>query len=1254
MWRKFCLILLMLLAAACRGPETAVPPFQLAEAPPVEAPPPGFQPSYHSRLVFENLGVEQGLSQSSITDVLQDRQGLMWIATQDGLNRFDGYNFTIFRHVTDDANSVGSNHVHVMYEDRWGNLWLGTRNAGLDRYDRATETFEHFPPNPADPRGLPHERVRAIAEDSEGTLWIGTMSGLSRLDRETGQFDNFWPAPGTNDFANYMLSIAPARDGTLWLGTAVGLYTFDPRTEQFEAYELDLPLGDPSVRHVEVARDGRLWLGAASGVHVLDPQSGTLRSYMTQGDWTSGVARDLAADAHGGMWAATTNGLMLVDPERGVLRHYQHDPRRADSLADNNVSSVFVDEAGVVWIGTETAGVDRFDPLRMKFDLIEADLEHPERGLSDNLVWAIFEDDQNQLWAGTISGLNRVDRATGQVTHFFNDPSDPNSLVYNDVRAIHQARDGALWIGTILGLSRYDPQTETFTNYRSDPEAPNSLSHPSVVSILEDDDGMLWLGTGGGGLNRLDPRTGQFVSFVYHQGDALPTTLGQNVVTMVADGGDGRFWLGSYAGLAHFDPATSQFRYYHHDPNDPASLSDEAVFELFRDSQDRLWVGTSNGLNLYHPETDSFTRYTERDGLPNNFIYGILEDDNGRLWISTNRGLTRFDPESETFRSYDRGDGLQGLEFNAWARFENSRGEMFFGGLNGLNYFRPEDIYDNPYVPPVVVTDLRILNESVAPGAESILQQPILQTETITLPRQDNVFTFELAGLHYAAPQSNQYAYILEGFDEEWNYLGHRRFATYTNLPPGSYTFRAVGSNSDGVWNTTGTTIALTIPKPFWQEPAFIAMLLLLGVGSIYAGYRLRVRSVESRNRELEAQVSARTAEIEARRQELAALYRADERMHRHLQLSQVLQALVDVAVDILHADKSSVLLWNAEQQQWQMLVARGFSPESMQVLRFGPSEGIIGKVTQNGTAVVVANAPRDVRRANEDPEKVTAVLREGVASFMHLPITIDGEVFGIFNVCFTTPYDFTEDDQRLFTSLAKRAALHIENAQLYESAQELAAASERNRLARDLHDAVTQTLFSASLIAEALPALWEMDPDEGKGLLQELRQLTRGALAEMRTLLLELRPASLEEAELDELFHQLAEAATGRTGIPITVLVDATCDLPVNVHVTLYRIAQEALNNIVKHARATRAAITLRGCGDGTAVRLTISDDGRGFDPTAVSAEHMGLAIIRERAQAVGAELAISSSPGEGTRVLVSWQARLAPESISSEGIEA
>jgi nitrate/nitrite-specific signal transduction histidine kinase len=565
---------------------------------------------------------------------------------------------------------------------------------------------------------------------------------------------------------------------------------------------------------------------------------------------------------------------------------------------------------------------------------------------------------------------------------------------------------------------------------------------------------------------------------------------------------------------------------------------------------------------------------------------------------------------------------------------------MLFGGPDGIDLFFPEQIKPNPFIPTVALTALRL------GGNETHIHPAPELVRSITLSGPQNELDFEFAALSYTQPEKNQLAYKLEGYDPTWHHIGTNRAGHYEGLPGGSYTLKLRGSNDDGVWNEEGNSLRITVVPPVWSTWWFRGASILVVLGLALAGYRLRVRNIQAQSRSLEAQVAERTREIEQRRHELEALYRADEELYRHLELDQVLQSLVDIAVDMLKADKSSVFCWDEGAERLVMRVARGFGAESLNQLSFARGEGLAGQVAATGQPAFMGNTAAERVQQAERPEVIAVLRAEAIRAFMLLPITVNDQVFGIFNVNYTVPHAFGRDEERLFAALAGRAARAIENAQLYGQTQELAALQERSRLARDLHDAVTQTLFSASLIAEALPELWDADQEEGRQLLAELRQLNRGALAEMRTLLLELRPATLVEANLGELLRQLGEAVTGRTGLPVSVTVRGQCSPPSDVHVALYRIAQEALNNVVKHANATHVGVSL-SCTSGdpnidrepsSKVELAVRDDGCGFDPADVPSDRLGLGIIRERTQAIGARLEINSQIDAGTQIVVEW----------------
>ncbi len=1265
---------------------------------------------------FEHISVEQGLSQSSVFCILQDHEGFMWFGTAGGLNKYDGYGFTVYKHDPHDVQSLSDNTVWSMVEDSSGMLWVGTEN-GLNMFDRERERFIRYRNDVSDPHSLSNDVVLALYEDHQGTLWIGTRGGLNKFERSTGRFIHYRNNPSDAYSLSHdtVWTIHEDHVGMLWVGTSVGLNMFDRETGRFVRYEHDSQdphsLSHNLVQTIYEDQAGGLWIGTGRGglnrfnrgaqgfdQYLIDPHG------YDVDDFTYNDIKAVYEDQEGVLWIGTDGGgLYIFDRVTKRFVHYQTDPDSSYSLSNNYVNAIYEDRTGVLWVGTWGGGINKYDRMRARFVHHQAD-PNDANSLSHNGVLALYEDRSGILWVGTDGGgldsfYRQSESQRGWFDHYKHDPDNPYSLSSNYVVSLYEDRMGALWVGTHgEGLDQLDRSTGRFVHYQA---AANSLSHNVIESIYEDRAGVLWVGTGGGGLNKLlsanlvtdgSAQGAESLEFVHYRtsinnlasatgaksvyvdasgvlwignhGGGLnrllisdigefrqdndifvhyqtsfkdPQGLGRDIIWTIYEDRTGELWLGTHGrGLGKFDRESETFTYHLRDRDNPRSLSHNVIFSIYEDSSGMLWIGTGGGgLNRFDRDREMFIHYTAQDGLSDNVVYCILGDDQGDLWLSTNKGLSRFDPQAETFRNYGTRDGLQGYEFSR-ACYKSRWGEMFFGGMNGFNAFYPSEVQDNLYVPPVVLT-------SLTQGGEAVdLDRALEKVTHVTFSWPKNFFEFEFAALSYVQPEKNRYAYKLEGFDEEWNYIGTRRFGRYTNLEGGTYTLRLRASNNDGVWNETGAALEVTIVPPLWKAWWFRGGVILLLAVVLVAGYQVRVRRIAARTHELESQVEERTFEIERRRQELEALYHADEELYQHLRLDQVLRALVAITVDILGADKSSLMVWDEQQEHFMVQVTHGFEAQSLDQMVFEPDGDVIGRVMSTGEPVVVG----DVAKLTQNACVAKRVIEvEGIRSFMYVPVKVQGEIFGLFSVDYVEPHTFSEDEQRLFMALAQRAALVIEKAQLHEQTQALAVMEERNRLARDLHDAVTQTLFSASLIAEVLPNLWDQDQDEGRQLLKELRQLSRGALAEMRTLLLELRPAALMDANLDDLLRQLADAVVGRTGLPVQLRVEGAGSLPPQVHVALYRIAQEALNNVVKHARANHVSVTMRrmldeaeGNGATQCVELSVMDDGLGFEPECVPSDRLGLCIIRERAQAIGAALNIDSKLGSGTRVTVVW----------------
>ncbi len=830
-----------------------------------------------SNLRFEHLTPKEGLLSLTVRSIVQDSQSFMWFATANGLCRYDGYRFKAFHNDSYDPHSLSTENLGMLYEDHEGVLWVGTWGGGLNAFDQNTEQFTRYLHDPNDPHSLSHNWVNVIYEDKSGRLWIGTDGGLNRFDRTGGQFTHYRHDPNDDRSLSHdvVQTIAEDAAGNLWLGTlGGGLNKFDPASGQFTRYQHDPhnpnSLNYDNVDSIAIDADGSLWVGTADGLDHFDPATGQFTHYRHDPDDPHSLSdNDISAlysDDSGEVWAGTrAGGLNLFDPETERVTRYPSDPDDPDSFWGDWVLSIYADRSGALWIATGANGVNRLDRGAAKFELYQYDPNDPH-SLSPGSIWSILQDHLGTLWVGTVGGgLNKYDPVAGGFTHYRHDPNDPHSLIDDQVFAIAEDATGDLWVGTKHGLNRFDRTSERFTRYTHDPADPSSLSEDLVAALHIDRDGHLWVGTFGGGLNKFDPATD---GFRHYQSDpAKPDSLSSNRVVTIVEDPSGVLWLGTLGGgLNKFDLETETFRPYRHEPDNPNSLSNDDVQHIYMDQAGMLWLATGRGLNKFDPQTETFRHYSGQDGLATDNILSAVGDEHGHLWLGTNGGgLSRFDPDSETFKNYDQSDGLQSNDFMARGAYRDASGKLYFGGANGLNAFYPHQLTENPYLPPVVLTDFQIFNQSVPIGGEdSPLQKVINETDEITLSYQQSVFSFEFAALNYRAPEKNQYAYILEGFDADWNYTdSSRRFATYTNLDPGSYTFRVKASNNDGLWNEQGKAVKITITPPWWQTVWFRSLAGVLAVGLVVGGYRWRVRSIEERNRQLETQVTERTNELQ-------------------------------------------------------------------------------------------------------------------------------------------------------------------------------------------------------------------------------------------------------------------------------------------------------------------------------------------------------------------------------------------------------
>lgn len=818
------------------------------------------------RLQFKHLTPDNGLSSSVITSIFQDYKGFIWIGTYDGLNRYDGINFVVYKNSLTDSSSI-SDDVRTMIEDHDKNLLIGT-NAGLCKYNRDKDNFLNYMADKSSPlRGIGCAVIK-IAEDSFGNLWLATSVGLIYFDR---------------------------------IKNRIIKYAHDANNPE--------SISDDNVESVLIDKRARLWVTTRKGLNLFISETGTFKHIIHGESETDDLSNtyflDMIEDRGGDLWFGSNEGMYVLknNPDTNITRliHYKHDYHDKFSLSSNRIKSFCADNSGNLWIGTENDGINFFEKENQRFWSYRGD-DYDPKSLNSESIQAICQDKSGNLWVGTFtSGLNVAIKNRDAIILCQTLPGAPYSLSNNSVLSFLEDHQGQIWIGTDGGgLNLFNKKTNRFLRFNVE---NSHLSSNAILSLYEDSSNQIWIGTWAGGLVRYDSKTKSFISFTTKNsgikddnifaitgGDNNDLWLGSfehglihyqirenkftsitpansglanKMVTKILKYSKGNFLIGSSNCFQIFSPGENHFTTYIHNPDNANSLSHPSLYDILVVNDSCIWVGTKNGLNLFNSKTRSFTRYFEKDGLPSNVIKGLAMDNSGALWVTTNKGICRFDFKQGKFKNLTKDDGLQSNEFHDRSILKTKSGALLMGGTKGFNIVYPEKIVENKSIPDILITDLKILNKGVRPGAEnSPLIQNITETKTLILSHKQSVLTFYFAVMDFTAPEKNQYAYKMEGFDKDWIYSGNKSEATYTNLDPGEYVFSVKGSNNDGVWNEKGVSIRIIVLPPWWSTWWFRLIVIFTIIFIVLSIFLSRVRSLKNQKSLLEKTVAMKTAEL--------------------------------------------------------------------------------------------------------------------------------------------------------------------------------------------------------------------------------------------------------------------------------------------------------------------------------------------------------------------------------------------------------
>jgi ligand-binding sensor domain-containing protein/serine phosphatase RsbU (regulator of sigma subunit) len=823
--------------------------------------------SIAQELKFIHINSDNGLSMSVVNCIHQDNAGYIWLGTEDGLNRYDGRSITVFKNKPKDSLSISDNWILAITSDSKGRVWIGTKGGGLNMYDPNKNIFKAFTHNDSIKNSISSDWVTSLLINKD-ELWVGTDNGVNIFDLNNFTVKTLDIGHKTDE--RNILSIYKDRNSVFWIGTFNGFYAYNPATQKARIYKDVDTYGEPKVKFSERVyafledNENNFWIGTDAALIKFDRKYNTYKYYTLNTALNNNDRiRAIVQDSHGWMWVSTLGaGVHVYNKLTDSFKSFKNQANNNSSLANNNVRCITEDKAGSIWIGTNSGGASVYHRSNNQFQFFKREPDNPE-GLK-YFPMAIIEDKRGDVWLATYEGgIVKQEKETGA---YINYPREINKNHYNFLSLL-EAQDGKIWMGSWGGgLNYYNPETAEFSTPIIAGSADNQLLDNNILCFLQTDENTLWAGTLKG-LNKINLSDYSIQKYTTFEG------LSSNAVfTMYFEKDAGNLWLGlNNGGMNVMNLKTGKIKHYKKSKDNTANtISNNTVTCIYDDSRGSLWIGTRGGLNKFDKTNESFEHYFEKDGLPNDYVYGILGDKNGNLWISTNNGLSKFNPDNISeiengFRNYFEIDGLQGNEFNQGAFYKSKSGKLYFGGVNGFNAFYPEDIKNNTHIPPIVITSFK------KAGKEAQLDTFITGKKYIELSYKDYFFEFGFVALDFVSPSKNMYSYKLEGFDLDWSVPSTRNYASYTNLSGGDYIFKVRGCNNDGVWNDDGVEIHIKIFPPFYKTNTFVITSILIGLLSVFLFIRYRTKRIQEEKKILEVKVQERTIELAQKNKDITS-----------------------------------------------------------------------------------------------------------------------------------------------------------------------------------------------------------------------------------------------------------------------------------------------------------------------------------------------------------------------------------------------
>lgn len=851
---------------------------------------------------FEKLSLEKGVPLNLTYCMMKDSKGYLWFGTMYGLVKYDGREYTVYKNDPNDSTSISFDDVISLYEDKNGNIWVGTWGGGLNKFNTLTGIFTRYLYNPKNKNGINDNIIWSITQDNSGNIWLGTQTGgLNKLDINKNEFThyNVYSADTSDKKNNTVRIVYTDKHGNVWAGTNDGLAKYLSAKNKLEFYKNETKnkssLSNNSVSSIYEDKEGNFWIGTFNGLNKFNSDTTFSLIDINPGNKLNGgnIIYSVYEGHNKNLWIGTQAGLVKYNPAKNIYKRYTHNNENLSSISGNVILSVLEDKSGVVWVDAYQTGINKLVNRERLFKPVFNDPGN-KSALNKNSVFAFKEDPTGNIWLGTLSGLKKYDPKNNSIEDFsFKNESDRKDSK-NLIHSLDIDNQNNLWAGTNAGLLKFDLKKEKFISLPKEITLQKKLINNKITSILFNGENKIWFGTYQSGLFLYDVNKKSIKHFSFENTDFISNQ--EDFILTTYQDKSKQIWIGTYGGLLKFDSSTNKFSVYVNNLNDPNSLSNNYVYSIYQDENNNYWIGTSNGLNLFNPKEETFKHFFEKDGLPNSIICGILEIKKDEYWISTFMGISKFDFNNNTFKNFTLSDGLQSNQFLPGSYYKSNSNKLYFGGINGFNSFYPDSLVFSKFDPTIYITSFKAFD---ATGKSKLLSI----NNNIELNSNNNFVTIKFSALDYSNPDGIKYAYKLNGIDDSWIQSGNNNSASYTNLPAGEYVFLVKSTNSEGQWNNNLARIKFSILPPFWQTWWFIILCLIAALFILYLIHLIKTKYEVRKAVEI---ARARADEAEKVRRKTALDFH-DDLGHRLTRIS-VLTEIVKQKIGDIYTDALPLL----------------------------------------------------------------------------------------------------------------------------------------------------------------------------------------------------------------------------------------------------------------------------------------------------------------------------------------------------------